>query len=577
MKKILLLALLLFSVFTAKAGNTYYIDFATGSDANSMAQAKSKTTPWKHHPYMTGWTGTYSHAAADQFIFKGGVTWDNTCFPLANTNDGSAGNVDYFGVDQTWFTGGAWTRPIFNNGGTSATKFIWAGSYWQIDNIEFTGYHWDSGQGVYGSCTYIRTYEASHTTVSNCYFHGWSHGTYASGARDDLNIICGSTAGNTRSNIITGCVFDGTDTDQASGTAVYDESTVRNCTAKNMANGFLVNEAVEEVSGCFIGPIKVSFDTSAHENAIEQNGAASITTTGRFFNNVIHDTYAVTCLFGPANGSGGGWAVYVYNNVVWNSPPIAFQFDARLLSATNTAYVWNNTVDTTGCTALLATTTNSNWGTINFGNTHYIGSGPLFGTLGTTTVNQSNTVTQTLAAANAQGYNSSQTNPYSPTSSSVATYNAGTPDTDTGSTADILGVTRGVGGRWDAGAYQVASGADTTPPTPNPSTGSAIVLSSTAYDVTADLATDAGTPPVQYSVSTDGGSTWSAFQSSQTFHITGKTPATLYHNKVKAEDSAGAPNVTTPSSNIDVTTYATTSGGSSIGGKSTFGGKSTSY
>jgi hypothetical protein len=91
--------------------HTFYIDFSTGNDAAGGTRAN----PWKRHPYMTGWSGSYTHTAGDCFIFKGGVTWDHTAMPLYTQAGGTSGAApDYYGVDVTWYTGGSWTRPIFD-------------------------------------------------------------------------------------------------------------------------------------------------------------------------------------------------------------------------------------------------------------------------------------------------------------------------------------------------------------------------------------------------------------------------------------------------------------------------------
>jgi hypothetical protein len=91
---------------------TYYIDYLGGNDANN---GLTKGAAWKTHPYMANTAiAGYSHAEGDQFIFKGGVTWPNACFVMNIPAGGSAGNIDYYGVDATWYTGGAWTRPIWD-------------------------------------------------------------------------------------------------------------------------------------------------------------------------------------------------------------------------------------------------------------------------------------------------------------------------------------------------------------------------------------------------------------------------------------------------------------------------------
>ena len=102
----------------AQSGRTFYIDSDSGSNSN----AGTKASPWKTHPYMqtsgacsgTGKAPAYSHAAGDQFIFKGGVTWPSACFPFNITAGGSSASLpDVYTVDQTWFSGGSFARPIF--------------------------------------------------------------------------------------------------------------------------------------------------------------------------------------------------------------------------------------------------------------------------------------------------------------------------------------------------------------------------------------------------------------------------------------------------------------------------------
>ena len=117
MKKYIL-SLLIILVFAVNAFSaTYYIDYSTGLDSNN---GTAKATPWKHHPYMATWSGTYSHSAGDVFIFKGGDTWlwtsGDHLFPLTLVAGGSAGNVDTYTSDPTWYVGGSFTLPILDGG-----------------------------------------------------------------------------------------------------------------------------------------------------------------------------------------------------------------------------------------------------------------------------------------------------------------------------------------------------------------------------------------------------------------------------------------------------------------------------
>lgn len=108
---------------------------------------------------------------------------------------------------------------------------------------------------------------------------------------------------------------------------------------------------------------------------------------------------------------------------------------------------------------------------------------------------------------------------------------------------------------FDIGAFEFGStpGADTTPPTPNPSTiASVTVNSTTQITVVADTATDAVSSPVEYNHSIDG--VFAGWQSSATRVFTGLLPGTLYSFTVRARDSAG--NATTASVASTATTDA---------------------
>jgi hypothetical protein len=118
----------------AVLANTYYVDYQSGSDTNA---GTSKLIPWKRHPYMQGFGGSYAHAAGDIFIFKGGVTWAyslaDPLFPINIKAGGATGNPDQYTVDKTWYVGSSWTPPVLDGGqqytGGSGTATLGANSY----------------------------------------------------------------------------------------------------------------------------------------------------------------------------------------------------------------------------------------------------------------------------------------------------------------------------------------------------------------------------------------------------------------------------------------------------------------
>lgn len=92
---------------------TYYVDATLGKDANAGI---AKTSAWQHCPGMRSFTGRYTkNATGDRFIFKGGERWATTnfCFRI-QSGSSSAQTPMYYGVDRTWFSGSAWTRPFFD-------------------------------------------------------------------------------------------------------------------------------------------------------------------------------------------------------------------------------------------------------------------------------------------------------------------------------------------------------------------------------------------------------------------------------------------------------------------------------
>jgi hypothetical protein len=85
-----------------------------------------------------------------------------------------------------------------------------------------------------------------------------------------------------------------------------------------------------------------------------------------------------------------------------------------------------------------------------------------------------------------------------------------------------------------------AAGADVTPPVAGTIASSSVA--STSYTITASGAADAtgaGLDPLPYRLSTDNGVTWTAWQASATFSVTGKTTATTYINKLQVRDASG--------------------------------------
>lgn len=285
--------------FGLEAATTHYIDFVGGSDAND---GLSTGTAWQHHPRMTNvWAGTYVHAAGDAFLFKGGVTWDSTCFPIQMANGGSGTNaVDYYGYTNNWYAGSKFSPPVFDMGGqllpnVGGFSIQWkfsstSHSFVTIDGIVFTGFYWD---GTSGTPIVINCSTATNLTIANCVFTNWTHATYASGARDGFTCIYGSNAASGNQGVhVEHCTFDGGTAGADSGMAVYIANYVENCTIRNMGNalvvyapGWLTNNLIENINA--------SFDSARHPNGIETIGVTG--KTSYIVNNYLNNCAAICC------------------------------------------------------------------------------------------------------------------------------------------------------------------------------------------------------------------------------------------------------------------------------------------
>ncbi len=410
MRKLIQLAFFLLLALPLQAARTFYIANG-GSDA---ANGTSTSTPWAHSPGMVGCANTCASTTPtgdDTFIFKGGDTWANAVFPITWEWSGTSGHPITMTVDATWYTGGAWTRPIFTAGGTLISthnnfiRFYGAeGSYTVINNIEFTNYTWVDA--AYGEASFICSGACSggsvaNVSITNNYFHNWSHGT-ATG--DDLKILLGSSNSPWMSgSLVDSNVFDNSDGDHVSGMVLYCWSgTITKNYINAAANGILPMGTGGTVSGNTLN-IVASFDAAQHENAIETLGG----TTPTWY---IHDNRISGSTGGESMLIGNdGETDYVWNNLTYNWSQNAFHFGG---SAATGLYFWNNTVIPLAGNDCFVNIASGTITTLAIQNNHCITTAAVHGTLtGVTTLVEDHNVLQTPTAATAQGYTSSQT-PY---------------------------------------------------------------------------------------------------------------------------------------------------------------------
>lgn len=457
---------------------TYYVDNLAGSDRNN---GNSTGSPWKLCPGMTGFAGTYTHAPGDIFVFRGGVVWSNSVFPLlVNLGGGSAGNNDVYTSYTNWFIGSSWSRPVFDlqdlpiagstSAGTSSCIFVMDNNV-TVSDIEIRNQYipnsanWNA-YGVAGVSGFQKT---TNLLVQNCYIHDWLPGIPTNNVNYSDSDFGGIFSQGVNLLVIQ-CVVGPGDAPRGltgnSGCSVSGSATIIQSNVFVGCTDF-IDAWATNISDNIICNGTNSYDPQNHANAI-YHGLGS---GGRayIYGNIIHDlgTDFQTMLLHPGGGGATNTAYYIYNNVIWNvSSPI--DIDQSGIATTNSAtyaYIYNNTV-TCGVGAV-------NRGQTNYvteiacENNNWISDGPLnpFMTAAITTayapvvtrVDIDNlTMTSSLAAANGYTFG----NMYAPTSLSSPTVGVGTNLTSLAIlNTDIHGIRRPTTGNWDVGAYQMTTSA----------------------------------------------------------------------------------------------------------------------
>jgi hypothetical protein len=481
---LLIVTLNLISIATASA-TTYYIA-ANGSDSNS---GTSNSNAWAHAPGMPNCASACAAAnpqPGDQFIFRGGDTWHfGTGSPLIGgtwnwTWSGSSSNQIYIGVDQSWYSGSAWARPILNGDNPLSTTFVSscaydddgsgdtnsmvqiAGSYVTYDNFEITGVCWSYNSPDFNHERAMLNLEygggTSGLIVSNYYCHGW---TMTSGADDNFPCVVtfGSGTSNDNSQFISD-VFDGSDAPHyGAGDTVHCQWAGNNtvgCASGQGINGahardihysvfrYLSNEVVtgnletaHDNLFEYLYPTFASGSTQQHPNIINDLGGVTGQST-YFYNNIMRHTFSTENVYFVALTSG-----YIFNNVFFDNmnsvfgplPSGCFRLNAVSNSASNqTVYIYNNTFGDNTCQFIFSVANSPLTafnGTGNFENNHLIGfSSSVISTLYTinsgvnaTVHDNGNEIYQSTSAANGQGYTAS--NNYAPTANNNATVGAG--------------------------------------------------------------------------------------------------------------------------------------------------------
>ena len=418
-------AMIMFLSLEYASASTYYIDWDSGSDSNN---GTSTNTPWKHHPFMNGWTGSYTHVAGDDYIFKGGVTWTNAAFSFEILVGGTSSNRDVYGPgDKSWFSGGSWSRPIFdmenaaigspatNNSGSPI--FIGnAAEYVTVDNFEIKN-HLISGSGGKTYEGGIKMDGTDNVTISNNFIHDWdiSNRPYLNNGVSNIEDSFFGGITNFGSTPVIGRVIT---LNHIRGPVLPDDKGAGGCFTQH-SNELSFNEChivstgffgvINQVNNNLIYDMKDSYDPDFHEN-----GIWIMPNQATVYNNVMHDICCGTAVYSVVGWNGAVGTHKIYNNVLYNNAPIDILIDPSGSNSTNSqntsVEIYNNTAQSgTGVSVRIVsrpfgigslTIRNNHWITENIDATCIAQTGcqsPI-------TLVESNNLTQTSAVAASQGY-----------------------------------------------------------------------------------------------------------------------------------------------------------------------------
>lgn len=491
----LLICWLCFMSVTASAQHTYYISKGSGSDSNTSTQAQSKSTPWAHLPGMHSCASncaSYTPVAGDRFILKGGDTWVAGDLGIDWEWSGTSASRIYIGVDQTWYAGSSWSRPVFNcqtsSCGTYSYAIIWlAKNYTTFDNIEITGYQQSAGTSI------VATY-GNYNEVEDLYIHGWSR-TAGSGSVNSFALANNWSGGGGIGTTFHNNVIDGADDpnkDFMGG--ILHGDMVYNNVVRYVYNG--MNGVFNDIHGNLVEYNYVS-TSGDHCNMVFFQGLFTAS-AGYVYNNVIRHSGcpggSTLWLLGNANCT--NCAMYAYNNVIYDVSgdfdPVDIPIGNHPGNSGGPFYIYNNTLEAGGSDAIGNGESPPRF-TTYYSNNHFINvNNTCLGT-GTTCTNNGTNLIQTASQADSDTsphydqYTASETYAYSPVAATNSTVGMGTNYTSmcsgnlstlcsdtsyaTYDTTNHVVVMRTVdarpsSGAWDAGAYEFAGGGDApAPPT----------------------------------------------------------------------------------------------------------------
>jgi len=489
----------------ASSAATYYVSINTGTDTNN---GTSKANPWAHAPGMQTCRNTCSSTsinAGDQIIFMGNEVWHASNFELV-FKGGSSGNPVYYGVDQTWFSGASWGRPVFDgdNSITLVGNHIvrTSSSYVTVDNIEMRDLMCPNAN--FGCAISFNGPSGGLVTYQNCWLHSWgiqgvddsNHGGFVNTPRNGAKVlITHNTISNSEYYLATGnngeAIFSdnsgNNDDVEVSFSVIHDlpasmlgvtsahDNNIYNISRPTSMNTCTGGGNTLNVGNCDFAYLR----TSGQHSNLWFAGTSSPSGAAYFYNNLIHDAAALAPIYATGCYGNTNISIYIYNNVWYaeNDPIGGMGMIATDPSggtgSCGKVYVYNNTLQSNLASKSIPIIVagsrggNPNINSLVIQNNHFIGTtatemayicaGPLGCDTITNFANDANNLAMTNAIATTQGY--TQSNAYAPTALSDSTVGAGVvnPSPCTGCTnqdKDISGEPRPVSGAWNVGAYE---------------------------------------------------------------------------------------------------------------------------
>ncbi len=436
--------------------NGCYFFAANGSDSND-GLSEAAGHPQQHLPGMPNYTGSIVPSAGVGFIVRGGDTWhfgNSGARPYTGGSwswswTGSSSHPIYVGVDQTWYSAGSWVRPTltWDNPPTSS-QTLSSCTYPSGDMLDTGGVAFDIFDNfeMTGICTTSAHWNAIYVSYNetngfmgfyNLYIHGWSHVGFPNPNNCTTNSTCMSafrgftTGGNyPPGEEILYDIVDGSDSDPVPMEFCY-------CGAWYVGDSYFNrgSQFITRTQHIVHDNVITNFVSNGHSNVMESVGdSASPANAEAVYNNVfshlyVGDAFTTDVGFWPIPPVGA--TLYWFNNLAYDIAPCEF-FNGPNSANQGTIARFNDTFQmNTGGGNQISCGVSPYTAPYTDANLHFISSdvSSIYQPYCSGQGANATSLLMTNAAATADGYTSSQSYAFSPTSGSSPTVGVGTNET----------------------------------------------------------------------------------------------------------------------------------------------------